>query len=643
MSKKRFIIVCITILLVLLPIVSVAQNITVSGSVVDLETGISLSGVNIFTKAHFSGTTTNSEGRFSLTLPERLTGEYLYFSSIGYKTDSIRLNRSEINVSMRLEPDVYGISELVVMSEDALLNLLRDAFRRIPENYSTQPVRYEVFYRTTASDTIGNIISVAEAVLDIFKNSYTRTRDRGQVMVVKSRKNKLAQYDSIVHDMQFYGGAYNFILRDIVFVRSNVINPNHFRRYHYRLTGMTRFDGRDVYIIGYRSRNSEISGNLYIDVQDLAYVKIESFDPTIRNESGMSRENTHNILLYVPFQDKWHLRHRVSSEIHHIHSSEGKLHQTVEHIVLQINTENARPIPYEKRLDYYEPFLEYAQQYEPDFWTGYNVLENNRAHLQMLETLFSTRETSDVLATTVQQPEPKDEHKRINLLSKMHFGLGVHYRPLLSKAAKCVFEKSDQNFRIQQDMVGHSANIGMSTLLGFRLNQRIRFYYSTYLLIPPANSGLFAGDFIFGAEYTRNIKPIGSPLFVSGSLDLSYNTHYISMGEFYASERLKLDGKTLNAGKLNANYSVTNFSVFPGLAISTQLSHGIQLALFAKYQVNFATRKHLQISEEEGFFLTRKTAKLSSEHLHITGDSEQNTGNFLTLAPFQLGLMIMIR
>jgi hypothetical protein len=63
---------------------AMAQGITVTGSVSDAETGDPLPGVNIVEKGTANGTTTDSEGRYTLSVagPEAR----LVFSFIGYAT-----------------------------------------------------------------------------------------------------------------------------------------------------------------------------------------------------------------------------------------------------------------------------------------------------------------------------------------------------------------------------------------------------------------------------------------------------------------------------------------------------------------------------------------------------------------------------
>ncbi|MEQ9440869.1 MAG: TonB-dependent receptor [Cyclobacteriaceae bacterium] len=85
---------------------------TVSGKVTDLSTGETLPGVNILAKGTATGTVTDVEGNYRLTIADEVTT--LVFSSIGYETIEENINgRSVININ--LAPDIQALSEVVVV------------------------------------------------------------------------------------------------------------------------------------------------------------------------------------------------------------------------------------------------------------------------------------------------------------------------------------------------------------------------------------------------------------------------------------------------------------------------------------------------------------------------------------------------
>lgn len=91
---------------------SSAEEQTISGTVTDLSTGESLPGVNILAKGTTTGTVTDVEGNYRLTIGDDVTT--LVFSSIGYETVEETINgRSTLDIA--LAPDIQSLSEVVVI------------------------------------------------------------------------------------------------------------------------------------------------------------------------------------------------------------------------------------------------------------------------------------------------------------------------------------------------------------------------------------------------------------------------------------------------------------------------------------------------------------------------------------------------
>jgi hypothetical protein len=85
--------------------------VTITGKVID-EDNQSLPGVNVLFKGSSSGTITDMEGKYSLSVPD--ANGTLVFSYIGYTTQEVPINgRTTINVT--LAADIKALSEVVVV------------------------------------------------------------------------------------------------------------------------------------------------------------------------------------------------------------------------------------------------------------------------------------------------------------------------------------------------------------------------------------------------------------------------------------------------------------------------------------------------------------------------------------------------
>jgi TonB-linked SusC/RagA family outer membrane protein len=87
-----------------------AQDRVVTGKVTAKEDGSPLPGVNVVIKGTTSGTVTDSDGKYSLSIP---TGAALVFSFIGLKTEEIEVGERTV-VDIQLSSDVTQLSEVVV-------------------------------------------------------------------------------------------------------------------------------------------------------------------------------------------------------------------------------------------------------------------------------------------------------------------------------------------------------------------------------------------------------------------------------------------------------------------------------------------------------------------------------------------------
>ncbi len=90
-----------------------AQTKTITGTVTDSEDGQPIPGVSIIVKGTTIGTITDTNGKYSLAVPQDATD--LIFSFVGMITQDVVINgRSEINVTMK--SSTIGLDEVVVTS-----------------------------------------------------------------------------------------------------------------------------------------------------------------------------------------------------------------------------------------------------------------------------------------------------------------------------------------------------------------------------------------------------------------------------------------------------------------------------------------------------------------------------------------------
>ncbi|MCG8578483.1 MAG: TonB-dependent receptor [Bacteroidales bacterium] len=92
------------------------EKYTISGEVIDAETGEALIGVTIYTADKTTGTMTNTYGFYSLTLPQGK--QTILYSFVGYETQQRQVNlNSDQSIKINLKTNETALNEVVVSAE----------------------------------------------------------------------------------------------------------------------------------------------------------------------------------------------------------------------------------------------------------------------------------------------------------------------------------------------------------------------------------------------------------------------------------------------------------------------------------------------------------------------------------------------
>lgn len=127
---------------------------TVSGQVLDGDSGLPLPGVNIRIKDTSQGTTTDRDGRF--LIDELSEGNQLVFSFIGYSSKTVTVEEAN-EITVRLYPKASELSEVVVTA----LNIDRERSRL---GYSIQSVKGEELNNSSESNIVNALSGKASGI-----------------------------------------------------------------------------------------------------------------------------------------------------------------------------------------------------------------------------------------------------------------------------------------------------------------------------------------------------------------------------------------------------------------------------------------------------------------------------------------------
>ena len=184
---------------------------SVSGKVIDAETGRPLQFVGVsFTGMRYA-TVTNSDGAF--TLKSATEPETVDFSLLGYKTVRMVFPKDGTPLKVKMPKGDLTLDGALVIADP--YSVLQRAIARIKDNYPKQPELFDCFYRETVQKK-NRYVYVSEAVSRMYKSSYFRGgiyADR--IAVDKSRIiESSAKRDTL--SVKVVGGPVQAVILDIV-------------------------------------------------------------------------------------------------------------------------------------------------------------------------------------------------------------------------------------------------------------------------------------------------------------------------------------------------------------------------------------------------------------------------------------------
>ena len=412
----------LTILLLLFPIFLTAQADPevriIEGTVRDASTGEAIAYANVGIPKYGIGTSSGGRGQFSLKLPAQMVDAPLEITAIGYKTFAI--NTAKVNGPLRvtLDPASYDIATFTFTGQDPI-DIVREAARRIPQNYPNYATDGTAFYRESRIDSMGNYKYLAEGVLNVYKGTYEKSKFY-DVGLVQGRKVNLE--DPLDTDVQssFSSGHLAPHRFDVVKNREDFLRPKFMELYDYEIADVVSIYDRPVYVISFepnaegrvqsvkkRFRRSpgtddtgrsliwefgdikvrpRMRGKLYIDKDNYAILRAE-FDmlpeilkkewdgyPLYKGSWGANHYETN----YRPLGNG---RYYFSNAVREgRYGRQENLGLYVNEVwMTEISPERGDQVPYQQRLGRGDKFVNITGSYDPDFWRNYNSIPQSDA------------------------------------------------------------------------------------------------------------------------------------------------------------------------------------------------------------------------------------------------------------------------
>lgn len=251
--------------------------ITISGIVKDQKSKKKLEYVNISVQGTNIGTVSNSDGEFTLKIPARYKSDNLLFTHLGYNNHLHPIGGKSIeNETFMLTSDSQVLDEVVIRSGDPLA-IVREAVKKIDLNYTNSPTILSGFYRETIQKG-KRYIDISEAVMNIYKTSYSQNTDNDGVQIYKGRR-LLSPKPSDTLSVKLQGGPNLAIYGDIVKQPYPLLDEESLPLYMFKMEDPVTINERPHYTIRFTPQAiAEIplyTGNIYIDQQNLTISRVE--------------------------------------------------------------------------------------------------------------------------------------------------------------------------------------------------------------------------------------------------------------------------------------------------------------------------------------------------------------------------------
>ena len=394
-----------TIILLLAPLAVFAQQVVVSGNVVDDKTGEALGQVSV--SAGRVSVVTNEDGDFTLKLSEK--PEKISISHVGYKTRYLNVTKGQSeNLKVRLRPATIQLREIVVVNEDPR-ELVETAISKIPENYSMVPEMLKGFYRETAMKR-KHYIYVAEGVEDMYKTPYDRSINRDRVAIVKGRR-LLSQKSSDTLGIKVMGGPVQAVLMDLVKNRDFLLNKEEMDAYRFTMGVPEYINDRQQYVIymepSWITEYALYHGKIYIDCERLAFTRIE-----LELDMSDKEKATKTMLVKKPLGVKFKPRELTSvvdyryddgvTRISYLKNTfrfncdwkkrlfATSFTATCEMVVTDSSSSDIHPIGSRSSFDSRDSYYDKVEYFlDPDYWSSYNIIEPSESLDKAIQKLVS--------------------------------------------------------------------------------------------------------------------------------------------------------------------------------------------------------------------------------------------------------------
>ena len=354
-------------------------------------------------------TVTNQDGYFSIRVPAASRNSHLIIRYLGYTNRDIPVVTliNSPNNHIALIPSPIQLSELQVVSGDGS-DLVQEALRKIPENYSPEPNMMVAFYRESVKKG-SRYISLVEAVLDVYKATY-RSYSNDQARIYIGRKaTDISPRDTIL--MKFQGGISDALMLDIA-KNPEIVFGKDGSEYTFHIEGLININNKPHYKINFEPLpgidDILFRGTMYLESESLAFARMEfnmnvedrrdAANIFIRRKPSRMRvevEKAQYTVNYIEDNGKWYFNYsstqvefrvRWTNRFFGLFATNYSIGSEI--AVTDRYKDNVVKFPRNERIRSTDVIAERVEYFlDPGFWGEYNVIEPDQEITNAIERL----------------------------------------------------------------------------------------------------------------------------------------------------------------------------------------------------------------------------------------------------------------
>ncbi|WP_116770834.1 carboxypeptidase-like regulatory domain-containing protein [Maribacter litoralis] len=215
-------------------------------------------------------TITNSEGQFSLKVPNEYKENSLTIAFLGYKTKQINIAELQLEKNkIFMEEFVMALSEAQVDAPNNAEALVKETLDKKGSNYLNENAVMTAFYRETIKKRRTNV-SLSEAVVNVYKASYTSNKSDALELYKARKSTDYNKLDTVALKLQ--GGPFNTLFVDMVKYPKYIFTAETLNYYDFSFDTSTRVNDQLIYVVDFKQKPEIIDplykGKLYIDAEN---------------------------------------------------------------------------------------------------------------------------------------------------------------------------------------------------------------------------------------------------------------------------------------------------------------------------------------------------------------------------------------